>query len=99
MNSPKNRNIYHTNVMPVSALQAVVNRVGDIISIWLGRKAPGQLDEAGGDQGGHDISGAVGVGPALLLEPGIRWSVVERVSEVGGDVGMDTSLRADSGMV
>lgn len=48
--------------MPVSALQAVVNRVGDIISMWLGRKAPGQLDEAGGDQGGHDIAGGGGSG-------------------------------------
>lgn len=43
--------------------------------------------------------GAEGAGPVLLPEPGIRWSVVERVSEVGGDVGMATSLSADSGVV
>lgn len=43
--------------------------------------------------------GAEGVGPAPPLEPGIRWSVVARVSEVGGGEGMATSLSADSGVV
>ena len=49
-------------LLPAGTLLAVVDRVGELVSVRPGRRAPGGLDEAGGDQGGHHVSGGGGGG-------------------------------------
>lgn len=36
--------------LPAGAIQAVEDRVGEVVSMRLGRKPPGEFDEAGGDE-------------------------------------------------
>lgn len=42
--------------LPAGAIQAVEDRVGEVVSVRLGRKPPGELDEAGGDERGHEVA-------------------------------------------
>ena len=62
-----------TCVLPASAVLAVENRVGQLVPVRLGRRAPGQLDEAGGDQRGHDVAGGGGGGPRRTGHASGAW--------------------------
>lgn len=50
-------------LLPASALLAVENRVGQLVSMGFSWWAPCQLDEAGGNQRCHDVSGGRRGGP------------------------------------
>lgn len=46
----------HVDLLPAGAIQAVEDRVGEVVSMRLGRKPPGEFDEAGGDEGGDEVA-------------------------------------------
>lgn len=42
--------------LPAGAIKAVEDRIGEVVSIRLGRNPPGEFDEACGDEGSHEIT-------------------------------------------
>lgn len=59
--------------VPARAVLAVEDGVGQQIPVRLDRRPPGQLDEAGGDQWRHNVSGCGGGGAGWTAHTSGAW--------------------------